>query len=112
MVLNLDLESTKVVDTGGPLLGRLESKARWVDHGHDGDWHAAVRQVRAASAAVVSALNDEEVLVAEELRVGCGLHGGHHELIFRRELLALTGLLVLFVFLDIILDLGEIYGHF
>ena len=44
--------------------------------------------------------------------MGSWLDGGHHEAVFGGDLLALASLLVLLVFLDIVLDLGEVHGHF
>lgn len=74
--------------------GGLKAEAGWVDQRHDGHGRAAVGQIDAASASVVLDKYTQEVLVRDTLSVASRLHTSHHELIFWRDSLLDTLLLL------------------
>ena len=65
--------------------------------------HAAVWKVNAAGATIVRHLDAQEVFVSEILSMAGRLHSSHQELVFWRDLLLDTFLLV--EFLHVVLDL-------
>ena len=65
-----------------PVVGRLETKACWVDKWHYGKVHAAIRKVNTAGAAIVLHSYTQEVLVSDIFCMTCRLHSSHQELVF------------------------------
>jgi len=79
VVYNLEIAASKT--DWHVCIWRLKAEASWVDNRHYRHHHSAVRQVRAASASVISQLDANEVIIRDEAAVACGLHACHHEAI-------------------------------
>ena len=94
MMSQAELECTELL--GHPAArGRLESETGWVDNGDDRKRSAAVGEIDAANASLILDQDAEEILVRELLGMASCLNSSHHELIFWRERLHDTLLLLL-----------------
>ena len=105
----LELECTQVL-WHLTAFRQLEADEVGVDEGHDGQRHARFRQVGAASASIVAKLAHQVVIVRDVRSVAGRLDGTHHKLVFSRELLDNT-LLLLGVLDGSDWDLGHVELH-
>ena len=101
----VDGEGAELV--GHPATWRLEAKTGGVYEGNDREWSPCVRQVGAASAAVVREFNAYEVLVRYVTAVASCLKPSHRKQILRWDLDLST--LLFLVCSNFVADIGKVH---